>query len=381
MTPNALVPQGSRGLSVGASGVQNHPMTITADAPPARFGPGRLLKEVLTGGAVGAAVTAFVVGCVLERASLVVLGPLLGAAYGLLLLLATRPRRRREAAVAPRTALARIEALESAGGEATDMPTRFELSVVPDGAPAFRVEIRQEVHVAELADLRAGGAVVVVYPPDRPERARIVRRPTPEWEERAAGASLAPAPGPLLGGEAAGHRGEGYLVLLGLLLGVAAVLLPLRAELFGPAPAETARPGPAATASGTGSTTTVTSGMGTVVLGPGRSMLDPGELRAAVESLTERPEGRRALTLVVRERLLMVVLAPPGGTRAGGFDPRSLPYDRLPALVEEAGPGEWQVTADALTDPLVLRIVVTGDGGARTLEADGRGRVLRRTGD
>ncbi|GHB08075.1 hypothetical protein ACIQRS_29780 [Streptomyces termitum] len=355
-------------------------MTITADTPPARPGPGRLLREVLTGAAVGGAVAAFVVGCVLERASLVVLGPLLGAAYGLLLL-ATRPRRRREAAVAPRTALARIEALEAAGGEATDMPTRFELSVVPDGAPAFRVEIRQEVHVAELADLRAGGAVVVTYPPDRPERIRIVRRPTPEWEERAAGASLDPAPGPLLGGEAAGYREEGYLVLLGLLLGVAAVLLPLRAELFGLAGTAPARPGPAATASGGGSTTTVTSGMGTVVLGPGRSMLDPGELRAAVESLTERPEGRRALTLVVRERLLTVVLAPSGGTRTGGFDPRSLPYDRLPALVEEAGAGEWQVTADALAGPLVLRIVVTGDGGARTLEADGRGRVLRRTGD
>ncbi|WP_443031346.1 hypothetical protein [Streptomyces sp. 3214.6] len=70
-----------------------------------------------------------------------------------------------------------------------------------------------------------------------------------------------------------------------------------------------------------------------------------------------------------------------------GFDPRSLPYDRVPALVEEAratvgvdSPRSWQLTADGVTGSLTLRIVVTGDGGTGTLETDGQGKVLRRSG-
>ncbi|RKE17758.1 hypothetical protein [Streptomyces sp. TLI_171] len=366
-------------------------MTITEGAPPKHHPPSDLASGFLTGGVIGAGLTAFVAGCVVGRAALVVVGLALPAAYGLLFLLGTLPRRRREGAVAPRTALAVVESLEPSPGEATDVPVRFELSVVPDDAPGYRVEVRQEVNLVELADYRPGTVVVVEYPPDRRWQVRIVRRPTPDWEQRAAEARLDSVPGPAMGGEPAPARAAGFLTLLGVLLGVAAVLVLFRADLFGPDRPAGAGGGapPAAVTSGTttvtSETTTVTSGTGTVALGPGRSLLDQGELRRAVEALTE-DDARQALTVVVQDRLLTVVFAPSDVT-AGGFDPRALPYDRVPALVEEAssslrvGSGRsWQLTADGLTGALTLRVVVTGDTGTGTLEADGQGKVLGRSG-
>ena len=226
--------------------------------------------------------------------------------------------------------------------------------------------------------------MVVEYPPDRPWKARIVKRPTPEWEERAAVAQVDPVPGPAMKSETPAGCAGGLLTLLGLLLGGAAVLLLFRSDLFGPDDSG-ALPGPSASSSST-STTTVTSATGTVTLGPGQSMLDRGELREAVESLTRGGDRRRALTVVVQDRLLTVVFSPTG-VQIAGFDPRSLPYDRVPALVEKArttlavgSPQSWQLTADGVTGSPTLRVVVTGDGGTATLEADGRGKVLRRSG-
>lgn len=73
--------------------------------------------------------------------------------------------------------------------------------------------------------------------------------------------------------------------------------------------------------------------------------------------------------------------------KTAGFDPRSLPYDRVPGLVEEArttlgveSPQSWQLTADGVTGSLTLRAVVTGGGSTGTLEADDQGKVLRRSG-
>lgn len=355
-------------------------MTITAAAPPTRGGPADLALGLVTGAVIGASLTAFISGCVVGEVSLIVLGLALPSAYGLVFFFATSPRRAREAAVVPRTALALIESLEAVRGEASDVPVRFELSVAPDDAPAFRVEIRQDVNLVELADYRPHGIVVVEYPPDRPWKTRIVRRPTPDWEERAAGARVDSAPGPAMRSDSPEGCAAGFLTLIGLLLGVTAVLVLFHADLFDRDEGTGgASPGPSASSS---STTTVTSATGTVTLGPGRSMLDPGQLRRAVESLTRDADKRRALTLVVQERLLTVVFSP-GGT--SGFDPRSLPYDRVPALVDKAGTGVdsprgWQLTADGVTGRLTLRIVVTGDGGAGSLEADAHGKVLRRSG-
>ncbi|MFI6698683.1 hypothetical protein ACIBJC_06835 [Streptomyces sp. NPDC050509] len=352
--------------------------------PAPRTTPAGLGLGFLTGGVTGASLTAFIGGCVVAKASLVVVGLVLPALYGLAFFLLTRPRHAREAAVVPRTALAVIESLEALGGESSDVPVRFELTVAPDDAPGYRVEIRQDINLVELSDYRPRGVVVVEFPPDRPWKARIVKRPTPQWEERAAGAHLDSAPGPAMKEDPPEGCAGGLLTFLGLLLGAAAVLLLFRADLFGP-DENGASPRPSVSSSP--STTTVTSATGTVTLGPGQSMLDQDELRKAVASLTQDGEKHRALTVLVRDRVLTVVFSPTG-VRTAGFDPRSLPYDRLPALVEEArttlgvdSPRSWQLTADiATTGSLTLRVVVTGDRGTATLEADGQGTVLRRSG-
>ncbi|MEU9077657.1 hypothetical protein ACFYUY_08250 [Kitasatospora sp. NPDC004745] len=365
-------------------------MTTAAGAPPTHNKPADLALGFLTGGVIGASLTAFISGCVVGKTLLIVLGLALPTAYGLAFVLATQPRRAREAAVVPRTALALIEDREVSGSEASDVPVRFELSVVPDDAPAFRVELRQDVNRVELADYRPRGVVVVEYPPDRPWKGRLVRRPTPQWEERAAGALLDSVPGPVLKAEEQTGCAGGLLTLLGLLLGVAAVLVPFRADLFDSREDARATSEPAvsttsfditSTSSTSTSTTTVTSATGTVSLGPGRSMLGQGELRRAVESLTQGADKGQALTLVVQDRLLTVVFAPTG-MPTPGFDPRSLPYDRIPGLVEKArstpgvgAPRSWQLTADGVTGGLTLRITATGDRGSTTLEADGQGNV------
>ncbi|AXI79768.1 hypothetical protein [Peterkaempfera bronchialis] len=358
-------------------------MTITAGAPPTHNRPAGLALGFLMGGMIGASLTAFIGGCVVGKAPLIVTGLVLPAVYGFLFFLATLPRRAREAAVVPRTALAVIESLEAVGGETSDVPVRFDLSVAPDDAPAFRVEIRQDVNLVELPDYRPRGVVVVEYPPDRPWETRIVKRPTPQWEERAAVARVDSVPGPAMKSETPGGCFSTLLTLLGLLLGAAAVFLLFRADLFDSHEGDSGAPRPSVSSSS--STTTVTSAMGTVTLGPGQSMLDEGELRRAVESLTQGAGRRRALTVVVQDRLLTVVFSPTG-MKSPAFDPRSLPYDRVPGLVEEArttlgvgSPQSWQLTVDGVTGSPTLRVVVTGGGGMGTLEADGQGRVLRRS--
>jgi len=342
----------------------------------------------MTGAVIGASLTAFIGGCVIGRTPLIVTGLVLPASYGLLLLLATLPRRAREAAVVPRTALAVIESREAFRGEASDVPVRFELSVAPDDTPAFRVEIRQDVNLVELPDYRPRGIVVVEYPPDRPWKTRIVKRPTPEWEDRAAVAQVDSVPGPAMTSQSPEGCFGGLLTLLGLLLGTAAVLLLFRADLFDSHDAEGGAPRPSvsSSSSSSSSTITVTSATGTVALGPGQSMLDKGQLREAVESLTQGADSRRALTVVVQDRLLTVVFSP-AGVQSTEFDPRSLPYDRVPELVEEAGtalgvgsPRSWQLTAEDVSGSLRLTIMVTGGGGTGTLQADGQGNVLRRSG-
>ncbi|MFJ8434888.1 hypothetical protein ACIQ9P_26665 [Kitasatospora sp. NPDC094019] len=368
-------------------------MTTAAVVPPTGAAPVDLARGFLTGGVIGAAAAAFVVGCVLGRVPLIAAGPVLLAAYALLFRLAGAPRRAREGSLAPLTALALIDARELRKGEETDVPVRFDLTVAPDRAPAFRIRITQDVHVSELTDYRVGTVLVVRYPPERPWLVRIVKRPTPAWEERAAGAVLEPAPGPIVVAERQDGCAWSLTTLLGVLLGAAAVVLPLRAELFGNETGTPAgQPVPVSTSSTSTTTSTTTSTVtvlssatGTVTFGPGRSVLDRGVLREAVESLTGSGDGRQALTVVVREQLLTVVFAP-DGAGASAFDPRSLPLDRVPALVEEArttlgvdAPHGWQLSAERLSGALTIRIGVAGAGGSASLEADARGVVVRRS--
>ncbi|MEV0938330.1 hypothetical protein ACIBMX_35855 [Streptomyces phaeochromogenes] len=76
----------------------------------------------------------------------------------------------------------------------------------------------------------------------------------------------------------------------------------------------------------------------------------------------------------------------PTGSTATTFDPDSPPYDRFPDLVEEArsglgvgSPQTWQLTVERLTGSLTVRVGVTGPEGAASLEANGQGKVVRRT--
>ncbi|MFJ6011361.1 hypothetical protein [Streptomyces sp. NPDC092952] len=365
--------------------------TAPGAPPPTHHTPVRLARGFLTGAVAGASLAALVVGAIVESVPLFVTGLVLPLVYGALLFLAGAPRRAREAAVVPRTALAVIETLEAVGGEASDVPVRFGLTVVPDDGAAFRVEITQDINLVELPDYRPRGVLVVQYPPDRPWRVRIVKRPTPEWEDRAASARFdaVPGAGAARWAEPPEGRADGLVALLGLLLGAVAVVLLFRADLFGTDPPgrdESAKPPSAASPSdsSTLSTTVVSSASGTVALGPGQSFLDRGELERALDSFTGDGRKRRALMIVVQERLLTAVFLP-SGTPAPGFAPGALPRDRLPALVEEAtttlgihSPRTWRITADRLTGSLVVKVVVTGPEGVASLEADGRGEVVRR---
>ncbi|MFD9319457.1 hypothetical protein ACFWDQ_17520 [Streptomyces sp. NPDC060053] len=116
-----------------------------------------------------------------------------------------------------------------------------------------------------------------------------------------------------------------------------------------------------------------------------RGFLTGGVIGTFLAALVVGEDTRQALTVVVQERLLSVAFAPTG-TQASQFDPRSLPFARIPGLVGEATTGlgvdtprTWQLTADGLTGSLTIRVTVTGPDGTATLEADGAGKVVRRT--
>ena len=136
-------------------------MTITTGVPPTHNAPVALARGLLTGGVIGTSLAAFVVGIIIENVPLFVTGLGLPAVYGLLFFLAGKPRRVREAAVAPQTALAVIESLHAIGGESSDVRVRFDLTVAPDDAPAYRVEITQDINLVDLPDYRPRGVLVV----------------------------------------------------------------------------------------------------------------------------------------------------------------------------------------------------------------------------
>lgn len=206
-------------------------MTIdTSATPPTHNTPVALARGFLTGGVVGTSPVALVVGGIVENGPLFATGLVLPVVYGLLFFLSGMPRRARETAVVPRTALAMIERLKAVGGESSDIPVQFELTAAPDDGPAYRVEITQDINLVELPGYLPRGVVVVQYPSDRPWRVRIVKRPTPEWEDRAASARLDSVPGTARVAAPPEGCAFGFVVLLGLLLGAAAVVLLFRVD-------------------------------------------------------------------------------------------------------------------------------------------------------
>lgn len=361
-------------------------MTTATGKPPTRSTAADNARVFLTACIVGVALTAFISGCAAQSVLLVVIGIVLLPAYGLIFFLFTIPGRMREAAVVPQTALAMIESLEAVGGEGSEVPVRFDLTVAPDGARAFRVEILQGINLVALPDYRPRGIVVVEYPPDRPWKGKIVKRPTPAWEERARSASLDSAPGPAVRQESPDSWAGCLFALLGLLIGTGAVLGLFRHQIFDSdksAAADTPTVS-SSESSSTTTTTTVTSDVGTVTLDPRQSMLDPGQLRTSIESLTQGEAPRPALTVVVQGNRLTVVFVPGDDTKNAGFDLGSLPYDRIPALVKQTENSprvgtvkSWQLTAASAGGSLTVTVVATGDKGAATLIADGHGKVLQ----
>lgn len=358
-----------------------------------------LARGLLVGTGIGVSLAALVVGFILDRGPLLVVGLVPLVPLVVIGIVTRGPGRAREPAVPRRTALAKIESLRADSTETGDVPISFELTVAPDDASAFRVKLSHRVNLVDLPDYRPRGTLVVEYPGDRPWETEIAERPTPEWTSRAATAAIDSAPESALVGVPPEERAFGGAVRVGLLIGAAAVVLPFYSDLAGPDGfgSASASPEPSVSSSSSSSpsswstTVTSTSVSGTVAVGPDRSLLDSGELRRAVAALTkdkgkdEETGAARAITVVVQERLLTVVFAP-AGTATPAFDLAALPYARVPALVREAttslgagSPGTWQLTADHLTGSLALRVAVTGPVGAAALEADGTGKVVRRS--
>lgn len=163
-------------------------MTIITSALPTRGRAAAFVRGFLTSCASGASLAALVVGAMIESVPLFVVGFVLPAVCVLLNHLAGRSRRAREAAVVPVRALAMIEGLHATGAElSADIPIEFDLTVAPDDAPAYRARMREHINLVDVPGYRPRDILVVEYPPDRPWKVRLIRKPTPEWERRAAG--------------------------------------------------------------------------------------------------------------------------------------------------------------------------------------------------
>ncbi|MFC3450517.1 hypothetical protein [Amycolatopsis speibonae] len=326
-----------------------------------------LVRGFLTGIISGTTLCAFVVGIIIEYVPLIIAGLGLPVVYGILLYLAGAPRRAREAAIAPVVALAKIESLRASGTETGDIPVDFVLTVAPDGAATHRVRITHGVNLVDIPDYRPGGILVVQYPPDRPWKARIAERVSPEWERRVSEAVIESAPESSLVQESPEGCAFGALAFLGLLLGAALVLVLFRGELFAP-------DAPERTEETQSSVTTSSSGSATVNVD--RSLLGEGELRRAIDSLAQAADVSRVITVVVEERRLTVVFAPTGA-QVPRFDLRTLTVDRVPAMVKRAtstidvgSPQTWQVTIVPFGNAVSSRVIVTGPDGSGSL-ADG----------
>ncbi|WP_181771330.1 hypothetical protein [Amycolatopsis pittospori] len=328
----------------------------------ARYGPVALFRGFLAGAVIGTTLCAFIVSIIIETVPLLLASLSLPVVYGVFFFLAGMPRRAREAAIVPLVALAKIESVRAGGTETGDVPVDLDLTVAPDGAATFRTKITHSVNLVDLSEYRTGRVLVIEYPPDRPWKAKVVQRPSPDWERRVADAIIESAPESSPAQEPSEGCAYGALTLLGLLLGAAAVLLAFRVELFG----TEVRVG--SEEPSTSSTTTSSSGSATVTVD--RSLLDEGELRRAIDALAGAADVSQVITVVVEERKLTVVFAP-SEAQVPRFDLRAMAVDRVPALVRRATstlrvgvPQTWQVTGVPFGTDVSLRVVVSGPEGS-----------------
>ncbi|WP_327176706.1 hypothetical protein OG599_16340 [Streptomyces sp. NBC_01335] len=349
-----------------------------------------VLAVLVLGALVGGALTGLTVGVVLKDVALFCLG--LGGlvAAALLVVVPARLRRRRQAVPVPRVALARIEYRRATHGEFADVPVRFDLTVAPDDAPAYRVYVHEQVNLVDLADYPEGRIVVVTYAESQPGGVELDRRPTEEWARRAADARIDTAPEHTrVKSEGAGWSGCAAL-LLGVLGGAALALLPYWGELgerfddtssssSGPAVTSTVAPG------ASGGTTTVTTVTGSA---SSASALRPGEMRRLADTLVTGMDTELGTRITIEEKAMSAVGSK--GPATGGGLPmslRALPYELLPGLVETARTGlgidhpeTWRIDiAPGGGGPApVVRVTVSGGGRSAYLLADAVGRITER---
>ncbi|MFD5751048.1 hypothetical protein [Streptomyces sp. NPDC127033] len=376
-------------------------MTITETTGPTesrRDRPATLLGSALTGGVVGAALAAVVVGIIIGKAAL--WGG--GAGFFLFVVVFTAVSGRRERARAPqpekRTALAMIESRRATSGEMADVPVSFVLTVAPEDRPAYRVAFSQSINLVDIAGFPPRRVVVVEYPAHEPWDVTILVQPDEEWARRAAEASMDSAPESTLVRNPRAEGAHCLVSLLAILLGAAIIVLLFRADLFrdnGPGgQGAGGHPGGAEVSasaslsvSGSTSVSSRTSTARTT-----ESMLQEGRMRSTVEALA-LADVSTATAFRIEEHTMSASGVGGGtdGTDTGGpdagqpsFDLDSLPYERLPALVREARAssglgtdGSWRIDIghDAGTEDLVIRVTVQGAQGTATLRADARGRI------
>ncbi|MGW1988749.1 hypothetical protein [Embleya sp. NPDC001921] len=368
-------------------------MAIIETRGPARVRLKAAMSGFLSGGVIGVALACFVVGAILERWPVAAFGVALFVLNVIGVSVAGRIHRARNPRTPARPALAVIESRRAIGGESANVPVEFVLTVAPDERSAYRVETRQDINLVDIPDYRPRGVVVVRYRPDEPWDVEIVTEPTEAWARRAATESVDSAPESAL---VAGPRDTGSFCLLGtvgLLLGAALVVLPLRADLFAAVDEST-------TTSSTSSTTTTTSesfswptistSTSTVSgTASSRAMLDDGEMRRAAGSLIKGMRTGSASELTIEEHVMAVRGIPGTPARPGAaIDLDAIPYERLPALVREAQselgitkPTSWRITfdLDPKTGALTIEVTVTDREGAKaSLEADIEARVTAR---
>ncbi|MFE2944074.1 hypothetical protein ACFXKG_34285 [Streptomyces sp. NPDC059255] len=378
-------------------------MTITDTTGPTESRhdrPATLLGSVLTGGVVGAALAAVVVGIIIGKAAL--WGG--GAGFFLFVVVFTVVSGRRERARAPkpekRTALAMIESRRATNGELADVPVSFVLTVAPEDRPAYRVAFSQSINLVDIAGFPPRRVVVVEYPAHEPWDVTILIRPDEEWARRAAEASMDSAPESTLVRNPRAEGAHCLVSLLAILVGAAIVVLLFRADLFRdtdpggqgagghPGGAEVSASA-SLSVSGSTSVSSRTSTARTT-----ESMLQDGRMRRTVEALA-LADVSTATAFRIEEHTMSASgvggVTDTGGPGAGqpSFDLGSLPYERLPALVREARAssgigtdGSWRIDIghDAGTEALVIRVTVKGAQGTATLRADARGRVTEPAG-
>ncbi|MFE9851097.1 hypothetical protein ACFYPN_20150 [Streptomyces sp. NPDC005576] len=352
----------------------------------------REVLSLLAGFAVsalfGGTLTALVVGVMVK--SVAVFGCGLGGLVVAVLLVAVpaRVREARRSVPVLRVALARIENRRATNGELADVPVRFDLTVAPDDAPAYRVTVDESVNLVDLADYPEGRTVVVTYPEAEPWKVKLERRPTAEWARRAAEARIDTAPAHTRVKADSKAWSGCLLMLLGLLVGVALVLVPywddLPSDSDAPSPSSTstaALPGPS---SGSTSTTvsTVTGSASSA------STLRTGEMRRLANTLVTGMGTEMGTRITIEEKVMSAVGSK--GFSAGGDFPislRGIPYELLPGLVDTArtglgvdSPESWRIdiTSQGSTPAPIVRVTVAGHGKSAYLLADAVGRITER---